>query len=295
MSKIGIVTVLYNSEKVLEDFFNSLELQVFKDFTLYVIDNASSDNSLQKCRELSEQVSFKTKIYPEKENWGVAKGNNIGIINALADRCEYVLLSNNDVVLNPDTIQKLLDGMIEMGASMAVPKIYFHDTGLIWCAGGKFTYYKGSTIHFGYNQPDKGQYNKIKQIDYAPTCFMLIHSQVFYRIGLMDEKYFVYYDDSDFVWRATQEYDENLIYTPYSTLTHKESSCTGGNQSNFKLYYLARNSIYFTYQNLSFPRKQLTLVQKWLYSRLKAPLIYSKEQVNIIRKGQRDGKIMSKK
>lgn len=295
MSKIGIVTVLYNSGKVLEEFFQTLEEQTFKDFQLYVIDNASTDNSLALCEEYAQKVSFQTKIYAEKENWGVAKGNNIGIINALADRCEYVLLSNNDVVLNPDTIQNLYDGMLQMKATMAVPKIYFHDTGRIWCAGGKFSYYKGSTPHFGYNQEDDGEYNKEGFVAYSPTCFMLIHSQVFYRVGLMDEKYFVYYDDSDFVWRSVMQNKEKLAYIPSSTLRHKESSCTGDNQSAFKLYYLSRNSIYFINKNMTFPQKQITLFYKWLHKKLRIPFIHSKEQISTIESGLHDGWKMSGK
>lgn len=288
MSKIGIVTVLYNSEKVLEDFFTTLEQQVFKDFTLYVIDNASSDNSLQKCRVLAEQVTFKTKIYPEKENWGVAKGNNIGIINALADRCEYILLSNNDVVLNPDTIQNLLDGMTQMGATMAVPKIYFHDTGLIWCAGGRFSKIKGVTYQFGYNQIDCKKYEAPQLIEYAPTCFMLIDSSVFYRIGLMDEKYFVYYDDTDFVWRAVKKAQEKLVYIPKSCMWHKESSCTGGTQSDFALYYLNRNSIYFCKKNMSIIQKFATLTYIYLHTNFRKTRFFTKEQMRTIKLAQKD-------
>ena len=295
MCKIGIVTVLYNSEKVLEDFFRTLDKQTFKDFQLYVIDNASHDNSLAVCNQLAQEVSFKTKIFAEKENWGVAKGNNIGIINALADRCEYVLLSNNDIVLSPDTIQNLYYGLIESKASMAVPKIYFHDTGRIWCAGGRFSYIKGSTPHIGYNQVDNSQYNKERKINYAPTCFMLIHRNVFYSVGLMDEKYFVYYDDSDFVWRAVMQNKEILMYIPYSILYHKESSCTGGAQSDFTLYHLARNSIYFINKNMSFPQKQLTLAYKWLYKMFRMPFVFSKTQVSVIKKGLYDGKMMYKR
>ncbi|MDY3914835.1 MAG: glycosyltransferase family 2 protein [Phocaeicola sp.] len=295
MSKIGIVTVLYNSEKVLEDFFKSLDEQTFKDFQLYVIDNASQDNSLALCNELAQNVSFETKIFAENENWGVAKGNNIGIINALADRCEYVLLSNNDIVLNPDTVQVLYDGLNETGASMAVPKIYFYDTGRIWCAGGRFSKIKGSTKHIGYNQVDNGQFNKVCKMDYAPTCFMLIRSDVFYKVGLMDEKYFVYYDDSDFVWRAVMQNKETLIYIPHSTLKHKESSSTGGGLSDFTIYHLARNSIYFIHKNFSFPQKQLTFTYKWLYKMMRMPYVFSKEQVKVIEKGLRDGKLMCRK
>lgn len=294
MAQIGIVTVLYNSSNVLDDFFSSLDKQTYNDFVLYIVNNNSSDDSLDKCYKLSETVSFKTKIMNENTNWGVAKGNNIGIINALADGCEYVLLSNNDIVLQPDTIENLLVGLQNSKAEMAVPKIFFHDVDLLWAAGGCFSYFKGSTPHYGYKQPDDGRFDTMRFIKYAPTCFMLISYEVFCKIGLMDEKYFVYYDDSDFVWRATRCNKLKLAYIPSSTLRHKESSCTGGGRSDFSIYYSSRNRIYFVLKNMRFLQKALTISYYYLHTLLRKPFIYSKDQMNLIWKATSDGISMYK-
>ena len=288
MGKIGIVTVLYNSESVLDDFFRTLEAQTYRNFVLYVIANNSTDASLAKCIHLSDNVSFETKIFPEKTNWGVAKGNNIGIINALADSCDYVLLSNNDIVLEKDTIQNLYDGLKKMNASMAVPKIYFHGSNLIWAAGGYFSYFRGGTPHYGFMQQDKGQFDVSKPVAYSPTCFMLIDSKVFYNVGLMDEKYFVYYDDSDFVWRATRKSNFKLVYISDSSLQHKDSACTGGGRSNFSIYYNARNQRYFIKKNMLFPQKQLSLLYVSLHNMLLKSRRLSSEQYEILKKGVRD-------
>lgn len=283
MEKIGVVTVLYNSENVLDDFFRTLDAQTYRNFVLYVIDNNSADASLSKCIQLSGKVSFETKIFPEKTNWGVAKGNNIGIINALADCCDYVLLSNNDIVLEKDTIQNLYDGLKKMKASMAVPKIYFHNTNLIWAAGGYFSYFKGSTPHIGYMQKEHGQFDVFRMIDFAPTCFMLIKAEVFHKVGLMDEKYFVYFDDSDFVWRAVKGSSVKLAYIPTSVLQHKESTCTGGSRSDFSIFYFARNQRYFIRKNMKFPQKQLSLLYSYLHSFLIKSIRLSKDQYKILR------------
>ena len=77
--KIGIVTVLYNSEPVLEDFFRTLNEQTYKNFILYLVDNASKDASVQKGYEYAKLVDFECKWLCQKENLGVAEGNNIGI------------------------------------------------------------------------------------------------------------------------------------------------------------------------------------------------------------------------
>lgn len=287
--KIGIVTVLYNSAVVLDEFFDTLNQQTYKDFVLYVIDNNSPDNSLAKVRELAGYASFKAVIFAEKENWGVAKGNNIGIKQALADGCEYILLSNNDVVLESTTLEQLLQGMLKMGASMAVPKIYFHNTRLLWAVGGCFVYRTGSTRHLGTAQKDLGQYEISKQIKYSPTCFMLINSFVFERVGFMDENYFVYYDDTDFVWRATIIGTEKLFYIPTSLLWHKESSCTEGAYSDFTIRFMNRNLVYFAMKHFSLFHKMVIILYHILHYLIRKRKRMNPAQRKIVLRSYKEG------
>jgi len=247
--KIGIVTVLYNSTTVLVDFFATLNEQTYKNFVLYVIDNKSPDNALAISKQLATSSWFQTVVIENNENFGVAKGNNIGISKALKDECDMVLLSNNDVMLEPNTIENLLNGMEAQKTNMAVPKIYFHGTNLIWTAGGRFIRHRGGVSHTGALETDHRQYNQPRLINYAPTCFMLVRRDVFARIGIMDEKYFVYWDDTDFVYRAIKQ-NESLWYIPDSVVYHKESTSTG-NGSKFQTYYMRRNLIYFSRKNYS--------------------------------------------
>jgi len=285
--KIGIVTVLYKSETVLEDFFRTLNEQSYKNFILYIIDNKSPDNSLNKSKELARHTWFETKFIENNDNYGVAKGNNQGIEAALKDKCDYVLLSNNDVVLQPDSIEKLYLGLMGNIADMAVPKIYSYDTGLIWAAGGKFTKYNGATKHFGYNKKDNKRYNKNYAIDYAPTCFMLIKREIFTKVGMMDEKYFVYFDDTDFVYRAKQR-KIKLFYICNSIILHKESTSTG-RMSDFSLYYSLRNRIYFAKKHRRFFYFFYinNLIYHYLVRSLK--MIKNKHQWQLILKAMRDG------
>lgn len=256
MKKIGIVTVLYNSGPVLEDFFYSLEAQSFKCFKLYVIDNNSTDNSVEVTKLLMKKVNFETELIEEKTNWGVAKGNNIGIKKSLKDGCNYVLLSNNDVVFDRSVIKVLYDAINEENATIVVPKFYFWNTDkIIWCAGGYFSWLRGTSMHYGGYKYDNGQFNQRKCITYCPTCFMLIASNVFDRVGFMDEKYFVYSDDSDFCWRATKIGNEKMMYIPQALILHKESYSTGGVMSDFGLYYISRNRVYFALKHFSWIHK----------------------------------------
>lgn len=250
-SKIGIVTVLYNSESVLEMFYEALSKQTHKDFILYIVDNKSPDNSLSKAKEIFKNAWFKVEIIENDANYGVAKGNNIGIYAALKDNCDYVLLSNNDVSLNDNTIEDLLAGMLRENSTLAVPKIYYWGTNKIWAAGGKLLYWRGAqVIHTGVDEIDNGQYDKITFHDYAATCFMLIAKEVFDNGIFMDEKFFVYWDDTDFVYRAIKK-KFKLVYIPTSVVYHKESTCTSSVGNNFKTYYIYRNLAYFTIKNFS--------------------------------------------
>lgn len=281
-NKIGIVTILYNSEAVLDDFFESLSHQTFKNFILYIVDNLSPDNSLSRAKSLGEKVDFECVYIENDQNFGVAKGNNIGIKAALKDGCNYILLSNNDIVLNSNTIENLLSGIVSYKADLAVPKIYFWNTNkLLWMAGGKFRWLQGTTLHFGFRQPDSAKFNQLKAIEYAPTCFMLIKSKIFKEIGYMDEVYFVYYDDSDFLWRV-RKHHKKLIYVPTSTLYHKVSVSTGGSESSFSIKYSNRNQIFFIKKNFGPFHKWVSLIYVYLRFYLKQRSINSVDKNKLI-------------
>lgn len=287
---IGIVTVLYNSESVLEDFFRTLNEQTYKNFVLYVIDNKSTDNSLAMARSLSEKVFFKTVFFAESENWGVAKGNNIGIVRALADGCDYILLANNDIVLAPDAVCTLLDGLLVHRADMAVPKIYYWNSDRrIWCVGGKFKRYRFSTVHIGADETDDGQYDVDAMVEYAPTCFMLIQREVFEQVGMMDERYFVYYDDTDFIYRATRLYGKKLFYIAKSAIEHKVSSCTQGKSSLFTLRYGSRNHIYFALKYADPMRKTIFIIGTLVHFLVIMPFRYSLPERKVIWKSYLEG------
>lgn len=261
--KIGIVTVLYNSQSVLQEFFETLQKQTYKNFILYVVDNLSPDNSLALSKTLKVQHQFDTVIIENNENYGVAKGNNIGIKKALEDGCEIILLSNNDVAIDDDAIQKLLEGMDKHDADMAVPKIYIYGTNRLWGAGGGYCKRNGLTTQYGQEQEDIGQYNIDNQVTYSPTCFMMIKKEVFDTVGLMDENYFVYYDDTDFVFRAIKK-GKSLWYISDSLIHHNESTSTG-KMSDFSVRYLWRNLAYFSLKNYSFFYRLYVISYNFLY------------------------------
>ncbi|WP_261511160.1 glycosyltransferase family 2 protein [Chryseobacterium paludis] len=286
--KIGIVTVLYNSESVLEEFFETLGKQTYKNFILYVVDNLSPDGSLVLSKKLADQYQYDTVIIENSENFGVAKGNNIGITRAVADGCDLLLLSNNDIALESESIEKLLFGLDTHDADMVVPKIYFYGTNKIWAAGGGFNKRNGITVQYGQEEDDRGQFNTDKKVIYAPTCFMLIKKEVFSSVGLMDENYFVYYDDTDFVYRALNKNKKTLWYISDSVIHHNESTSTG-KMSDFSIRFLWRNLVYFSLKNYNSFYASYIVIYNFLYVLIMLYFRYPKNQWLIALKAYKEG------
>lgn len=242
---IGVVTVTYNSGTVIRDFLNSLLDQSHTNFFLFVVDNASSDNTLAV---LSSYSDPRIAIIGNLTNVGVAEANNIGIKAALNAGCATVLLINNDVVFGPDLISQLCEGLAQYQCEMVVPKIlYFNPPDRIWCAGGTFSRLRGRSRHFGMGQKDDGRFDQPREVKYSPTCCMLIRREVFEHIGLMDPKYFVYFDDADFCLRAYRA-GMRLVYLPTARLYHKVSALIG-HRSDLSLRYVTRNHVYYVMKN----------------------------------------------
>lgn len=249
MGKIGVVTVLFNSAKVLPAFFTSVEAQTHQNFVVYCIDNASTDGSAQACAERG----LPYVVIRNENNLGVAAGNNQGIRAALAAGCEYVLFLNNDVEFESDLFERLIEGIGRHGADMTTPKIYFADpSDVIWCAGGGFFNLGGyRPFHRGEYVRDKGQFANDQRVEYTPTCCVLVKSSLFDSVGFMDERYFAYWDDADWMLRAKQA-GASLWYIGGARLWHKVSSLTGF-ESDFSIRYTRRNKAYYLYKHVNRP------------------------------------------
>lgn len=249
-NETGLVTVLYNGIEMLPDFFESLASQSYTHFRLYIIDNSPGPEVLEKSKELADKYQIRYEFLRNEENAGVAKGNNQGTNLALNDGCEYVLFLNYDIRFSEDTILDMVTHAKSENEKVVAPKIYYAGTNIIWMAGGIIREQKGINSHRGIKKEDTGQFDEIEYTGYAPTCFLLVHRSVFDLIGQMDENYFVYFDDTDFVYRALKK-GLKICYFPRSVVHHKVSISTGGEDSPFSVYYLTRNRFYFIMKNFS--------------------------------------------
>jgi len=255
LKKIGLVTITYNSANLLSQFLDCVWNQTYSNLVLYVVDNFSTDETLNMLQRTNDS---RLVLIKNQSNLGVAKANNQGITKSIEDGCDQVLIINNDVEFEPALIEKLIKFQLEKGCSLVVPKMmHFDMPNNLWYAGAWFVKNKGYIpLHRGMNELDKCQYDKIIQVEYGPTCCLLVKAEVFQDLGFMNEKYFVYFDDTDFLYRVYRDGRHKMFYFPHIKFYHKVGSLTKSfNTDKDKVYrgdffikQNTRNHVYFLKQ-----------------------------------------------
>ncbi|MBB1201480.1 glycosyltransferase family 2 protein [Enterobacteriaceae bacterium 89] len=262
MKKVGLVTVLFNSPGVLPDFYASVEKQNYQNKHLYIVDNSTNPDSLKLTTELLQSVSFEyTFINNEGNNVGVAQANNQGIEQALIDGCDYTLLTNNDLIFDgEDTLEKMVSLAETEQCKLVSPVIFSYPEKKVWYAGAFFNKKKAIAPHLFEGSEYEDVIRSVPdECDYAPTCFLLVHTSIFSDVGLMDARYFAYYDDTDFLYRAYKlGHKVRILNEPL--VFHKVSTSTGGGLSLFGAYYLTRNRIFFARKNIEAPSCYLSVI-----------------------------------
>jgi GT2 family glycosyltransferase len=200
-------------------------------------------------REKESKLNNPIVFIQAGENGGFAAGNNIGIKYALAKNdFEYVCLLNNDTVVDSNFLSELSDSIkLDKNIGIVGGKILqYSKPDTIWYEGGKLDLFRGSGYHLREGQIDKYNEN-IKKVSFITGCLMLIKKDVFYKVGLLREEYFLYIEDPDFCYRCLKEgfyLYVNLasrIYHKVSASLNKESQKV----SPLGIYYNTRNRLYF--------------------------------------------------
>ena len=231
---IGIVIVNFNGANYQNECINCILNSKYQSFKIIIVDNGSKDNSMKLLDIFDDRRII--KIY-NNDNLGVAAGNNIGIKKSIELGCEYTLLLNNDTVFDDNMINNL----VSEKKNVVSPKIFYYNSKKIWFFGGKISLIKGNGIHYYFK---KEKYKIKKTTKYAPTCCLLIKNTIFEQVGLFDEKYFLYFDDTDFIYRINKE-KIKIYLANDSVVYHKVGLSSGGELSNIQIYYSTRNRFYF--------------------------------------------------
>jgi hypothetical protein len=214
-------------------------------FNIVVVDNASTDGS----EELLRQNLADVVIIQSGANLGFAGGNNVGIRHALECKADYVWLLNNDAVADPQALTALVECMEKhRDVAIAGSKIFYHaEPRKIWSAGGLWEKGRLHLRQRGANQVDQGQFEELCEIDSVSGCSMLVRSTFIEKIGLMDEEYFLYWEDSEWCARFRSR-GYKVLFVPSSKVWHKVSVST--RQSSFsQYYYYTRNGFSFLWEN----------------------------------------------
>lgn len=239
---VYIVILNYNGYRDTIECVKSIEDITYKNYKIVIVDNASTDDS----EKMLNKSFSKHHIIQTGKNLGFAGGNNIGIKYAIQNNAEYILLLNNDTIVDKDFLGYLVKGFsLHENVGMVGAKIYYYDMpNKVWYAGGKFNRLRAKGEHCVIDID-----TNYKEVEFITGCLQLISVNALKKVGLMEEKYFLYYEDVDYCFRFMDN-GYKLIYSKESKIYHK---C--GGSANYKsplsIFYSNRNRYIFinTYLN----------------------------------------------
>lgn len=229
---------------------NSLMESDLSDVKIYVIDNNSANNEADQLARMFPQVA----VFPQCENTGFCKGNNIGIQKAIEDSAELILLLNNDTIVPKDAIRTLAREFVKIPDAGAISPVILQYPEIEHAAFIKASW-QTDRAQFVLN-PDEKKYDEVKNIkpwksEFANGCCLLTSSQVIKKVGLLDERYFAYYDEADWCKRM-----EKLGYYSYVSsacvIYHVKYSVL---HSRVSMYLLTRNRLLWMKENLPFKQR----------------------------------------
>lgn len=247
MDKVSIVILNWNGLSDTLECLESVSRIDYPNYEVIVVDNGSTDGSPEAINRAFPHVT----LIRNERNLGFADGNNVGIMHALKNDSDYVLLLNNDTVVDAG----LLDEFMTVARSHPLAgifgaKIYFFsDPDRIWFAGGRWNMRQGHCLHLGWGEEDDGRkYELVEEVDYVSGCCIFFGAKVARRIGLLDSRFFLTFEDTDWCYRARMA-KIKCLFVPRAKVWHKVSTSFGG-KSEVYIYYFTRNRLLWAERDL---------------------------------------------
>jgi GT2 family glycosyltransferase len=184
-----------------------------------VVDNGSTDDSVATVRATYPRVT----LIETGENLGYVGGNNVGLEYARAMGADYALLLNNDTEVAPDFLRLLVEAAeANLAAGIVGPTIYYFDRpNVVWSAGGDIDWRRGRTRMIGLDEVDQGQFgHTLRPVDFVTGCAMLIKMSLVEQVGLLDARFFAYYEETEWCVRAARA-GFKILHVPQAKIWHK--------------------------------------------------------------------------
>ncbi|MEI9966462.1 MAG: glycosyltransferase family 2 protein [Candidatus Moraniibacteriota bacterium] len=243
MPNVAILVLNYNAGPLLAEAVRSLGSQTHTEKALYILDSASTDGSFQ-----AVQREFPSHTYlPLAKNRGFASGINVGLAKAFADGAQFAWLFNPDAEADPRTLATLLETAQKHPETGLFSPIIADPEGRIWYAGGRIRFWRMRTEHH-----QKLSSKESFETAFMTGCALLISRTLWERIGGLDERFFLYYEDADYSLRAIRA-GFSLRVVPAARVLHREQS----EQSPQKVYFLVLSGLLF-FQKYAETRLQKT-------------------------------------
>jgi len=229
---IKILILNWNGKHLLKSCLHSVNKIDYSNYSVMVIDNGSTDNSVEMVKEKYPQVD----IIELKKNYGFSGGYNRCFTQLRDEYSEMVLLLNNDTEIDSNILRSFIQAKDKYGDNnLYGGKIFYKNhPEKIWYAGGNVNLKYAKISHRGIRQTDSEEYSKPMQTDYITGCCLLTSMEVINQLNGFDERFNMYGEDVDFCLRAKKE-GMDCYYWPDAKLYHHVSASLGGAFSLKKL------------------------------------------------------------
>lgn len=215
----SVVTIVLNTNRRDDtlECLASLEAQTGVRNHVIVLDNRSTDGSVDAIRARFPA----TEIISIDQDKGYAGNNNVGIRAAAVHEPDWLLILNEDTVLDPRCLERLVAaGESDPRIGMVGPMVFHHDEPtVIQSAGGQLGRFWES-IHVGANETDQGQFDRVRDVDWISGCALLVRQAVVDRIGALDERFYYYWEETEWCVR-TRKFGWRIVHAPDAKLWHK--------------------------------------------------------------------------
>lgn len=234
---ITLITVNFNNANATLRLLRALEQQSEREFDIIVVDNDSTDDDRAALGAYAAQSPLRLDIIYSAWNRGFSGGNNLAIRKALAHGSDWLLLINNDTTVSPDFIERLV---AQLPAAPCIAGIPLHE--------GEHTAFAGIVCWLHPTLPHQYTLQHRDALRYAIGAGMLVHRSVFESVGLLDEAYFLYFEDADFSLRA-QRFGIPVVFLSDPVILHRPSESTSKLGHPLLVRYHARNALRFNWRN----------------------------------------------